>query len=475
MSTSDTQYTPLGLKTAWSKFESKLAELTSNIAFTEFRNVFCGVPVKNHKAPKNEDILAELIILVEKAMETPPHPASSREDLEWVEKWINLFLLLWRGSEDPHHEWRTVVHYLGWLDQSWDLKGGLSLAVYERGIILQFAKENLERRFPLIESMGSVLGNLPSRLEAHSNFVTFQNIYELILKINQLALWLIDEWEYSFACMSHTHVAVARLKPQNQTQALVRQSQLETLVLNRNWIARWAVQSLVDLQNWQIFAESQSVGFSKLETLDIANEVQASQRLILACIQKTFLPASITRHNYAPEVLAKYHKFFEIRSQIHTADFASAIVYFYFSHLLPIPEQPKHTTPSIKNIENLVSKKAFHWHLGFDPYAALRAFSWMAPKSLHKVGVGLYCYAMLLKAEPDPFPSPALQSCLDLAHSPEDFSASHPNRNSLPKWDWDTKELLDTLISKLEQAKNAYEPDSHFQEGFSHLIEYLRN
>lgn len=181
---------------------------------------------------------------------------------------------------------------------------------------------------------------------------------------------------------------------------------------NRDELAVWFCWALIEMERLisDIRAQADQVprrngetpkspsldkGLRSVTLADVVSECAAVESAILAAMQKLFLPASVSRHDYHPEVLWACFLWAQARmARVHD-DFAARITGLALSWHQGRDSFEREALDLLNSIESLPT---LNWFLSFDASAALKSFCWSLPRNAHAVICCLYGEMLVRKA-----------------------------------------------------------------------------
>lgn len=233
----------------------------------------------------------------------------------------------------------------------------------------------------------------------------------LLRLIQREACLLTEEWEFKNAVLAVDYTSARNaLSRQVATQDVpidrssktpgAAVSLLADVLQRRDELGLWYAATLADLQNYVLdrcgFAAPAVSGcgaFPAAETADTKQELEAARQVLLAALQKLYLPASVSRHDYDPAVFAQAARF--VRDQVRFApDDIAAQLSFLALGCATGSVHGDFENRCLDLIRYLEHEVPINWLLSFDPSPSIKAVSWMIPPSQYFSII--LCFALAL-------------------------------------------------------------------------------
>jgi hypothetical protein len=305
-----------------------------------------------------------------------------------TEKHVNLLLYYWFGLNDRNYQFRTLIHFFH-LEKA----HSILFSVKERNYVLFFTEEGMG--FDVQNFMQRELHCLPvskilGLLELLQIPCCQRTLFARIRTVQREIFLLVDHWEHLNSILAVEYGSV--LSELERHPGLTSEQKFAQILLKMNFkrdsLATWCLESFCDIQEWctQLF---------KLQNLsqNIVLELDATSALLLASIQKIFLPASVSKHCYCDRVSLLLKRFALSRVEMDETDVSS--------HLLLQAVLSSLGEEFSFSLLNFIEKKPFEWKLSHNPSSALKAFSWRYSQEHHLLLCFVYSICCFKKISPD--------------------------------------------------------------------------
>jgi hypothetical protein len=226
---------------------------------------------------------------------------------------------------------------------------------------------------------------------------------------------LTEEWEFRNAVLAvgfteARDLLIAQSEKRRHAEA---NQQLAGINQSRDELALWYCWSLVEAERYlallcrhisQAFDSAlgmTNTGLSRgsegsVSLIDLSAECSALDAVVSAALQKLFLPASVSRHDYHPEVLLACSQWARVRTERVHDDCAARIAALAFSWGRSVSEFEAGALQLLCTVEDM---STVDWFMSFEPSAALKSFCWSLPGNVHVV-ICLIYGAMLVRKAP---------------------------------------------------------------------------
>lgn len=381
------------------------------------------------------------------------------QHLEVLEKGLNTSLYYSYFANDRNFQFRTFIHFLDVesFDFSIEFKGSpIRFWVNEFGFALSMNDEFgvFPRRFPLANVCEA--SRIISKIQMNPD--------EIHVALNRVQLiqrefcLLIDEWEHLNSIIAVEQFAMRKSAPSDSETALKKMALINA---KRDGLAQWCVDSTAGVQEF-----ISQLNRTESLTPDLVSEIEALDALVLSGVQKYLLPASVSRHVYAPEVLHELRRWVKARKLDEPDDLYLQFADICFSLALELQ-------PEDIRIETLLSGRSSDWVLSADPSTAIKAVAWGLTPREHRYMTIALIVALELKTLPQNVDSYWLHAIASVIEIPSTFSCELKPRATCS----DFEVVPDTLRQKAIQAM---ERVVQFAQGeelkvVNYIMEYLQS
>lgn len=341
------------LREKWDKFNSLFLGVKGIQSFSSFLENYHGVETFDHEfSDEDKKVFVDSFC---KLMKVSAEKASS---LEALEKNFNLALYYWDGEDDRNYQFRTLVDFF-------HLRGEFhwNLTFYPQGISFSQSipkSSFVSEAFPLTKDIIS------------SESLAFARIRSL----QRETILLVDEWEHRNAIMAVSVLALRRSPDPDKQSALLEE---------RNEFALWCMESVLNFQKYSKTLREKN--FSP----DTLNELKALDALLLASVQKFYLPASVSRHRYPLALAQKILDWTYLRSE--KEDVGLQLTRFAMSCALQ-KELAEHI--------DFFHRPCHEWGFSHDPSSSIKCFAWSMSDDELLMLSGLFLHAVMEKLNPSP-------------------------------------------------------------------------
>lgn len=379
----------------WEMLEKILLLPSKLPEFSEFLSHYRGQPVSKRTPSRPREELGKQVAslflqffmttFTEANVEERPH-AELKTILAEAEKHINLAFYCWFGLNDQNYQLRTVVHFF-------EIEGaqalfandeGVEFAIVltENGMCFRAVGDEYEaRRLPISKMCGYL--SLPSL-----NFEDTAALLSQARIIQREICLMTNEWEYLNSILAVEFGNISNVVLKNKTPEMQDKfaGLLKKMDQRRNALAHWCLESLCDFQEGLLLFQG------KVVSSDVSAENEAISALILAALQKIFLPASVSRLQYGSDIVRLFQRFAQLRARQCSEDMASQF-------LLQVTQSARGDdfSPLLFQVLRL---KPFEWKLSFEPAAALKSFTWSYSHTHHLLLCALFAVCYFKKLTP---------------------------------------------------------------------------
>lgn len=381
---------------SWDELEKILllpAELPSFIKFlSHYRGQAVGMPpVSQQRNKLREQIKTRILQIFLDIFKNANVSMCAGSELESIlaeaEKCINLAFYSWFGLNDQNYQLRTVVHFFeieGVCAHFSNQEGvEFTIALTENGMCFGVLNDEREPCCLAISKMCGYFSQQPK--------LDFENTSALLSQariIQREICFMTNEWEYlnSILAVEFGELSQVMLKnktPENQEKFA---SLLKKMDRRRMALASWCLESLCDFQEELLCFHSADV------SSDVKAENEAIAALILASLQKIFLPASVSRLRYNFHIVSLFQRFAQLRARFCPDDMAAQF-------LLQVTQSAQ-GEPFSSTLLNVLRLKSFEWKLCFDPAAALKSFTWSYSRNYHLLLCSIFAICYFKKLTP---------------------------------------------------------------------------
>lgn len=336
---------------------------------------------------------------------------------------VNLLLFLWSGEGDRNFQFRTVVHFGGLEGLGDDLVESpepVTLAFVEHGIRLAHSGIEAEH-FPLRLPLSHVLVDedfltlvaQPPSLERDAALLARVRSFQ-----RELCL-LVDDWEHENALLAVEHT---RIRQSYQAAAPAKLEEALGEILGRMGILRDAL-ALWCTGSFTICQRALALVSESKPAPDLDAEVDATQAVLLAALQKIHLPASVSRHRYDAGVFRQLAAWCEERLRTRSDDAATRL-----TRLTRFAARAATGLPvDWADLVALLSARSYEWTLDYDPSSGLKACSWRLPPQAHVALCGLFVLLVARKLHPTPPSALWYATAASLVQMPDTFPTNGPS------------------------------------------------
>lgn len=349
--------------------------------------------------------------------EAPSPPA---EPLATVfERVLNLALFLWSGAGDRNFQYRTVVHFAALDGLGDEIEEGVVLSFCESGVRLGApGSEHFPRRLPLSDVLvdDSLLGH-DAKLVAR------------LRSLQRETCLLVDEWEHENALLAVEHTRI-RQSLAGATPARLEAALGEILGRMgrlRDALSVWALQSFTSLQAFVSRVEAASAN------ADVLLECDAAHALLLSGLQKIHLPASVSRHRYAPDTFHALRQWCDVRLAAKPEDVSTRLLRVALDvgdvASPSVVEGVQKAVPGWHELEAAFDARTHEWSLDYDPSSGLKACCWRLPRGTHVFLCALLTVLVARKLSPSKLGVDWLSILASLVQMPETYpglAGAHP-------------------------------------------------
>ncbi len=271
---------------------------------------------------------------------------------------------------------------------------------------------------------------------------------------------LEEEWEHRNAIVAVEHGRAHGELRKNRCEDTERAvtAIVERIDLFRDVMAEWMLKTFVGVERWL----SEMAPLYKGDS-NILAEVDALDAVITSGIQKIFLPASVSRHQYSPAIPSLFLAWAELRCPRAPECLASALLRDVTrcatgSHTL-VPASPR-----------FLEKKNFEWMLTFDPTNALKAFSPLVSAAEHKLFTAISTIAIAQKLAPTALNTFWTLTLASLANMPNSFPGlkAPPPVRALPP-----SVPLDSILKKARLFVEEARVEAEGEESRQYLLRFF--
>lgn len=453
--------------------------------YVEFaRQQFCGLEVPG-VSPHPQFLqgwsllVASLVDLLKDCQSVSTSQALDQRQTLVIEAFINSFLARLNREDDPQICWGAAVAYAQEQGQQM-VAGSLRCMLTLTGVHLKAQGESggIARThgagMPLVPEMpfqwaspirctplgyyslttgSGFLQLLAPGFPECSRVTDFESVEGLLVELEIVRLlqrevcMLTEDWEFRNAVLAVGFTQARDILISAAASHLHAEAHetLKGINQNRDELAVWFCWALLEMERLLsgLYAQVEQVSVNKGEEHscsfssrgsrsvcvdDVRLELQALEASMLAAIQKLFLPASVSRHDYHPEVLWACSLWTQTRMERVPDDFASRLTGLALSWHMGCDAFEREALDLLICIENFPTLK---WFMSFDASAALKAFCWSLPRNAHLVICCLYGEMLARKStiksgRLDTYWASVLVS---VAQMPETFSALRVRRS----------------------------------------------
>jgi hypothetical protein len=250
--------------------------------------------------------------------------------------------------------------------------------------------------------------------------------------VQREACLLTEEWEFSNAVLAvdYTNARTLLNRQVNQTngssgssdESRAPMAMLAAVFQRRDELGLWYAASLADLQSYVLQVSSTIYSHTALagglnsdgsyESADIKQELDAARCVLLAALQKLYLPASVSRHDYDPVVFAQAARFTRAQAQLSPDDIAARLSRLTLecaieslpgapavgeSHLAHF-EMDSFEQRCLVLVRYIEQEAPINWVLSFDPTPSMKAVSWMIAPGKYLLLVLVFALALARKS-----------------------------------------------------------------------------
>jgi hypothetical protein len=432
------------LDDVWPSVESYLLSVTKLSSFRAYLDTYRGLArsakidkskraeVEKMSVLAGEGIISLLSDVFEKChtSEFVKDLTASEVDslLRDFEKSVNLLFFYWVGEQNRNFQFRTFIHFL-------DLEGvgGKIFSHVDREIYVSFSEDGLRfgdaqsdhipflapiSRATLTPFFRTSFSELIAGKDLSEKVNIEKRFFARIRTVQREICLLVDEWEHRNAILAVEHVETReglRRNPSEKTKELHAEANRKMGEM-RNHLACWCLESFCDFQDW-ISTLRLCPDFSK----DTQAELEALDALLLSGLQKIFLPASVSRHQYDLRAADLLQKWAHARIKYHHDDLATHLA------LSSMTLAAGHEQSNSDLLFAFMARKSYEWRLSFDPSSVLKSFSWSYSLKSHLFYTAFFTVCIARKLNPEPLDSFWLANVLGLLQMPETF----PTRETL--------------------------------------------
>jgi hypothetical protein len=233
--------------------------------------------------------------------------------------------------------------------------------------------------------------------------------------VQREACLLTEEWEFNNAVLAVDYTTARTLlnrqvNPESADSGSSENSgspmaMLAAVFQRRDELGLWYAASLADLQSYLLQVSSTNYVRTPLaggldnddgfEAADIKQELDAARSVLLAALQKLYLPASVSRHDYDPVVFAQAARFTRAQALVSPDDIAARLSRLTLECAIEsIPGAPavgeSRLAPHLAHLKMesfeerclvlvryLEQEASINWVLSFDPTPSMKAVSWL--------------------------------------------------------------------------------------------------
>ena len=346
--------------------------------------------------------------------------------LQTFEEALNLPLWLWRGQGDANYQFRTAVDFCGWkgLGDRFPLEktnselnetNSFFLIFSQTGVLLRLSAEaGYPRRAPLL----SILWNAGSWQPQPGGSYPASSAFAFVRWLQFIVCSLTEDWEYENSIFA-VEFARARKNLKGVSSAEHQEVLADvTFRMNefRDTYSSWLVRGLNEAQSalhWVEFTYK-----DHKENSDLLGEVVGAQALLLAAMQKIFLPASVSRHKYCENTFSAWGAWLANRIKFFPDDFATQLL------LQSIALSRGNIAHLCSWVSHFLSQKSYAWCMNFDASPGLKALCWKLGREEHLLLSALFGIAVFRKMTPAPLGDYWLHTWASLVQMPETYTPS---------------------------------------------------
>jgi hypothetical protein len=461
------------LAQAWPRLDNILSEV---VAFQGFRtflknyrgNAFTKVAMPPHaQTVVGEALVSFFASLFESTGFSKVAAVLSEQDVQMVlsllEQQVNLGLYYWCGLDDRNFQFRTVVHFC-----QLDGVGGPLFATPHKEWYVSFSEDGV--RFGC-EGDGHHPQTAPAFLAyglnefqknaVRENPAAFQKKLFARLRTLQREICLLEEeWEHrnAIVAVEHGHVHAELRKNRCEETERAAAAVVERIDAFRDIVAEWMLKTFVGVENWI----SEIAPIFK-DDANISAEIDALDAVITSGIQKIFLPASVSRHQYCASIPPLFLAWAEIRCARTPECLACAL-------LRDVTRCAVGSHNFLPSAPDFLEKKNFEWMLTFDPTSALKAFSALVSPAEHKLFTAVSTIAIAQKLAPSRLNTFWVMTLASLANMPGSFpslKAPPPARalsHTIP---------LDSIVKRARLFVEESGVDAEGEESRDYLLKFF--
>lgn len=391
---------------------------------SEFRGLALAPPPLEEQAAVQERVGEPVFVLLKEAFVEGlagavaagvPVPEAAR----CYEALVNLLLFLWCGEGDRNFQFRTVVHFGGLEGLGDDLVQGpepVTLAFVEHGIRLSHSGAQAEH-FPLRMPLSHLLVDDPflARIAQPPSAERDAALIARLRSFQRELCLLVDDWEHENALLAVEHT---RIRQSYQAAAPARLEEALSEILGRMGVLRDALAAWCN-GTFTVCQRALALIAQASPSADLEAEVDATQAVMLAALQKIHLPASVSRHRYDARVFLQLAAWCDERLRTRGEDAATRLTRF-------AARAATGRELDWAELEGLLAARSYEWTLDYDPSSGLKACSWRLPPSTHIALSGLFLVLVARKLHPTPPSALWYSTAASLVQMPDTFPTSGP-------------------------------------------------
>jgi hypothetical protein len=247
--------------------------------------------------------------------------------------------------------------------------------------------------------------------------------------VQREACLLTEEWEFNNAVLAvdytnarnvlNRQVAPESVGSTSSEGSGSAMAMLAGVFQKRDELGLWYAASLADLQSYLLHVSSSNDVRTALagernvdgtfEVDDMKQELHAARSVLLAALQKLYLPASVSRHDYDPVVIAQAARFARAQMQLSPDDIAARLSMLALEcavESLPAAPSMAESHLELESFEErclvliryIEQEAPINWVLTFDPTPSMKAVSWMIPPGNYLLLVLCFTLALARKS-----------------------------------------------------------------------------